>query len=348
MTALEFRIADLLIRHSIDLLRVEAFYQARVNILLKQLDRELSATLAGDSITEFGRRRLEDLLEQTKSRIEEKYVEVADAVPLHPLVKLEAEFITSSLARAVGVRLVAALPNEETLRALADNSLVRGGPAADWWAKQGEDTAFRFSNAVRMGVTQGETNAQIVSRVMGRRGGEPGVTEVSKQQAASLVRTSIQNVASVARRETFRNNSDILDGIRQVSTLDGRTSTVCVAYSGAQWDLDLKPLAPNKLQYNGGVPRHWGCRSSEVPIVKPIAPGLPEFMTDERASIDGPVSTSLSFGDWLGSRSKAFQDDLLGVGRADLWRKGTITLQQLLDQSGRPLSLEELRKRYKL
>jgi hypothetical protein len=37
---------------------------------------------------------------------------------------------------------------------------------------------------------------------------------------------------------------------------------------------------------------------------------------------------------------------MLGKGRAELWRDGKITLQQLLDQRGNPLTLQQLRQRY--
>ncbi len=47
---------------------------------------------------------------------------------------------------------------------------------------------------------------------------------------------------------------------------------------------------------------------------------------------------------WLKSKPKEYVDDLLGKGRSDLFLSGKITLPQLLDQSGRPLRLDELRK----
>lgn len=40
------------------------------------------------------------------------------------------------------------------------------------------------------------------------------------------------------------------------------------------------------------------------------------------------------------------QDEQLGAGRAALWRKGTITLEQLLSLDGNPLTLAQLEKRY--
>ncbi|MDD5723606.1 MAG: hypothetical protein PHY29_07710 [Syntrophales bacterium] len=46
--------------------------------------------------------------------------------------------------------------------------------------------------------------------------------------------------------------------------------------------------------------------------------------------------------DFLNRHSKEYQDNLLGPGRAELWRSGKITLSDLVSQQGRPLSLSQL------
>ena len=68
--------------------------------------------------------------------------------------------------------------------------------------------------------------------------------------------------------------------------------------------------------------------------------------TGQRASMDGPVDRKTTFADFLERKGKAFQDDVLGPGRADLWRDGKITLQDLISGTGRPLTLAQLRSRY--
>jgi hypothetical protein len=62
--------------------------------------------------------------------------------------------------------------------------------------------------------------------------------------------------------------------------------------------------------------------------------------------MDGQIAKPATFDEWLSSKSKAFQDELLGPGRADLWRAGKITLSELLDQNGRPLPLAVLKRKY--
>jgi hypothetical protein len=72
---------------------------------------------------------------------------------------------------------------------------------------------------------------------------------------------------------------------------------------------------------------------------------IDEVPTGTRASDEGQIRADITFAEFLKGKPAAYVDDLLGPGRADLWRKGKITLQQLVDGSGRELTLKELRGR---
>jgi hypothetical protein len=61
-----------------------------------------------------------------------------------------------------------------------------------------------------------------------------------------------------------------------------------------------------------------------------------------RASEFWQVGKNVTFDDFLNMKDKKGQDVLLGKGRADLWRAGKITLKDLVDQNGRPLTIKEL------
>ena len=125
-------------------------------------------------------------------------------------------------------------------------------------------------------------------------------------------------------------------------------SDICISYSGMSWDLDGNPIG-NSLPFNGGPPRHWGCRSVLIPLLKSfreLGVNRDEIPPSTRSSLDGQVAEDLSFNDFLKGKSKTFQNDLLGEGKAQLWRDGKISLTDLLDQKGRPLTLEQLKERH--
>jgi hypothetical protein len=345
MNGADAQLADAIVSHQLDLFRLEAFARAQALDILDRLGLELESRLRRTDLTAFNKARIESLLTQATGIIDNYYTRISDRTDdtLSGVAEVQANVVVNSLNL---ITVGASLPSDTFLSRLLDNTLIQGAKSADWWEKQSADTAFRFATAVRQGLVSGETNAQIVSRVVGTQA-TPGIMVVSSRNARSLVHTSIQAVANAARSETYAKNNDVIDGVRQVSTLDGHTTDVCIAYDGAEFTLDGEPMNGTELPYNGGVPRHWGCRSVEVPITKTfkeLGINTPEPPEGERASADGPVSET--FSDFLDRKGVDFQDEVLGKGRAELWRDGTISLQQLLDLKGNPLSLAELKAKY--
>lgn len=63
--------------------------------------------------------------------------------------------------------------------------------------------------------------------------------------------------------------------------------------------------------------------------------------------MNGQVPADISFGGWLAKKPKTFQDKLLCPARARLWRSGKITLVQLVDMRGNPMTLAQLEERLK-
>jgi hypothetical protein len=181
-----------------------------------------------------------------------------------------------------------------------------------------------------------------------------GIIPIARHNAAALVQTSVQTIANQARMDTFEASGDVIKGYRQLSTLDSHTTPTCVAYSGKEWDRNKNPVG-HSLPFVSpkgsptGTPRHWNCRSVITPITKTfreLGLDIDEFKPSTRAASGGPVAATETFDQYLKRRGDKFADDLLGPGRAQLWRDKKITLTQLLDQSGHPLTLKELRRLY--
>lgn len=340
-----------LLRQQLDLLRFEAGTRRRVLQILNTMHLELLARLSEGDLTAFGRRRVNALISQAVDAIEGYYARADESAgqALGAAAESAARGTARSMDRALAVvDFSASLPTASALEAIASDSLIMGAPSEEWWARQARDTSFRFSTAVRQGLAAGDTTEQVVARVAGRSG-YPGIMDVTRANARSLVHTSIQAVAAEARRAVYRKNDDVVEGVRQVSTLDTNTTEVCMAYDGAEFDLEGEPMEGTDLPYESGVPRHWNCRSIEVPITKTfraLGVDVDEPDAGQRASSEGPVDGEMTFGDFLGTLSEAEQDEALGPGRADLWRDGKITMQQLLDQRGNPLSLAQLGSKY--
>lgn len=350
-------IADALIGRQIDIFRFTAHERAVVLQILKRLEDELVELLffSGKKLSDASRADKAALLRQAQTLIADYYGQAGDVVGanLGALGELEATATAASLAAGFAGAIKPALPPQTYFRSLVSNTLIQGAPSADWWARQAGDTSFRFGNEVRQGIAGAETNAQIIRRVRGTKA-EPGLMAVARHNAAALVQTSVQTVSNASRMETFAANEDLLRGYVQLSTLDGHTTVTCVAYAGKEWNLKREPMGHDLpfVSPKGaltGTPRHWNCRSLISVLTKTfreLGLDVPEFKAKTRAASGGPVAAGTTFEAYIARQGTKFADELLGPGRAELYRDGKITLTQLLDQAGRPLSLEDLRKKY--
>ena len=353
------RILDTFTRNAIDLQRVEAGQRRRILAILRDLEGELVAQLArvdptGVTRTAARQARLEKLQAQVKDTIRAAYRSAGSVLrgELRELADIEAQFAARAINQGVGFALASGELTRQQVSSLVDGVLVQGSPVGDWWSRQAGDTLERFTDAMRLGIAEGETNAQLIRRIRGgTQNGEPvqGFMEITRRHAESLVRSATQAAASAAKDETYRQNADIIKGVMWVSTLDGRTTLGCAARDGLLYTVgDHQPI-DHDLPWEGGPGnRHWGCRSTSAPVTKSwreLGLNIDDLPPGTRASMDGQVPADTTFDGWLSRQPKAVQDDMLGPGRADLWRENKLGMRDLLDANGRELSLAELRAR---
>lgn len=313
----------------------------RIAELMLDLDADIQAKLSGD-LTTFQKARVDQMvreLQQTAQQLINEYSgEVRGEMPR--LAQQEAAYAVAAVNGTVGVDLVRILPTT-TLATLADTQavLMQGATIGEWFNRTSGDTQFRIASAVRLGLAQGETTKQVAARLR-------GVVEVSKDNLLATTITAIQTVTGKVHEETWLANADFIDAVQQLSTLDSRTSEICMAYSGKVWSLpDFKPRG-HGLPYGGGVPRHFRCRSRIVPLVKKASEiGGIDFGPSTRASMDGQVAADLSFDAWLKARPRGFVEEMLGEGRAQLFLDGKITLTDLISpKTLKPRTLDQLRR----
>ena len=344
MTRTEQAVFDAVIAAALDALRLSAGERVEAFKRLAKLEAELVDLLGDFNTNTTDKARVERFITKARKTIDGSYKEAQNQLDLPGVAEFAATEIGAALSIVLGLDAIN-LPTDAYFKSVASDVLIQGAPSADWWRGQSLDIQNKFAQQLRLGMGAGETNQQIIARIVGKNGAS-GVMDTARRNAAALVQTSVQTVANDARRNVFEANSDIIKGIRQVSTLDGHTTIICVAYSGAEWNLDHEPINGTTLKYGNGCPRHWNCRSVEVPITKTfreLGLDIDEPPTSTRASADGQIDASTTFNDFLERKGKAYQDQVLGEGRADLWRAGKITLRDLVSGDGNPLTLEQLR-----
>lgn len=195
-----------------------------------------------------------------------------------------------------------------------------------------------FDAADSPGMVQAETNTQNINRVMEQTG-------IAQLNAATLVQTSVRVVANAARMATYQENDDVIVAVRHLATLDRSTCVVCAARDGLEWKLSGAPIG-HEIPFHQ-PPIHHNCRCIMTPRTKTyreLGLDIDDPSPAPRATAGGPFEGT--FDDFLAYKGAAYQDEIFGPGRADLYRRGVITRSQLLDQNGNELTLEQLKQRY--
>tara|TARA_R110000868_G_scaffold31638_1_gene115894 strand:+ start:815 stop:1999 length:1185 start_codon:yes stop_codon:yes gene_type:complete len=339
---------------------------ARLRGILAQLKDSL-ATWAGDS-TELTATELQGLAELQSEFVTDQLRKVLPAGSRDAVRTVE---ISPQFAQSV----VTTDPTQLNVVALSDDlfAAVQGAPATfSLTAAQGAtitlpngeviskafrgiavDQAEQFSQVVRNGLLTGETTPSIAKRLIGNlqfgedaktvrqlvaAGGQ--ATAVADNQVMALVRTSINQVANTASQQVYEANQDITKKYRYVATLDSRTSSICAALDGREFEYGKGPMPP----------QHFNCRSTTVPIIDPDI--LPPSTIAKRASADGPVPINTSYGQWLKDQPRSVQQDVLGPGKVPYFNRlvdkygARDAMAKLVRDDGSELTLDQLRKRY--
>jgi hypothetical protein len=380
MASISDQLRDTFVARSFDLEKVKTASAKNISKILEDLMREIERELrdadpTGVTRTAYRQERLNKLFNMADKTIKSQYKDIYGIMTseLATLAEIEGVFAAKAINAVLKVDVLDYVVSREVLEKLATDTLIEGAPSAEWWSKQAVSLQDEFKRVMRVGVAKGETLQQMSARVMGTqkpsllgvRGRIPGVTDEeiegltyepgllkkARRNAQALVRTSYQTVMSEARQDAYRVNDDVIKGTEYVSVLDSRTTIQCRAYDGAQWDLNNNPIGSKKLPFLQPPNGHWGCRSVLVPIMKDLeeilgVPGMSEMPSSTRSSIDGQISTDVTFDEWMRSRSVKEQIKVLGKGRQQLWADGKLTLADMLNpQTGQVMSLKALREK---
>jgi len=356
------KISDELIAFNAQLPRLEASMRRKVRRQLKELEDKLIKTLldvdpSAPTRTAFKKKRLEALLKTIHNDIASTYKAIKTET-LRDTVhvgQLSAQATTQAINSQVGITLASVGVNAELLEQIISGNLIQGAKSADWWARQGGSLKFRFQRQIGEAIQLNETLGDMVRRIRGTRakGFTDGIMSITTREAEGLIRTSVINANNAARLEALQANADILDGIQWVSTLDGSTTPICQSLDGLVWDMEYEPI--NHDTPWPGATAHWGCRSTQVPVVKEFnkqsknkRDRIPE---STRASMDGQVPEKETYDSWLKRKDKvdpAYVKKTLGPGKYKIWKSEGLSTRDMVDQYNNPLTVAELEKLYKL
>ncbi len=357
MASVNARLQSAAISHAIDLSHYSNGVVRRLMALLNRVDadifNQLLAAMESLPAESFTVERLETVLTGVRMVNARAYEEMGFELraDLRGLAEYEAGYQYQLFRTAIpDIVPVARIIVEQTYTAAMARPF-QGRLLSEWARSLDADRMIRIRDAVRMGYVEGQTTSQIVQRVRGTRarGYADGIIEIDRRNAEAVVRTAISHTAGVTRDRFNEENADLIKAVEWASTLDSRTTHICMLRDGKRYTpVTHKPI-DHKLPWLGGPGRaHWNCRSSGVPITKSfreLGIDIEDVPPSDRASMDGTVPAETTYAKWIKDQSAARQDEILGPVRGKLLREGGMTLEKFANDKGQWLTLEQLKER---
>lgn len=211
-------------------------------------------------------------------------------------------------------------------------------------------TRNRVYTTIRNGVTQGQTNAEIVRALRGTKSMNytDGELKTTRNNLNSIVRTGRNHLASIAHNDVYEALG--VEELVFVATIDGRTTLICSSY-----DQSVFKINDSKRPR---LPLHWGERSvyapyfggkiaGNRPYVKAFKPVRRIRQDDRPEGMIGQVRASTSMSEFLKRPDNAvFAREYFGDTRYRLFKEGKLDIRQMIRADGTRYSIAELRQRY--
>ncbi len=264
-----------------------------------------------------------------------------------------------------------AVSSASALKKMVERTPFVGKTLNDIYQKLSVDDTGRIMDTVTNGLNSGLTSEQIQREIFGTK--KLNYTDGILQQTRNYInntntnsgvaRTTINGVQNESKRMLYENNSDIVDKVQYLATLDGRTSDICASRDGKIYKRGNEPP----------LPAHINCRSSYVPIIdgmdiESTRPYVSDTRTRKEREKDfraeardrgvkvktirdewknkhiGQVSDKMNYQQWFDKQPATFQKEKLGKTKYELYKKGGMKFERYSDPLGKSYTIEELYK----
>lgn len=261
----------------------------------------------------------------------------------------EAAYHADTLRNAIPKAVLKLLDTEvkattwQQVLASVSSRAVMGSTLDQWFStKLPQELATNLVSSLQQGVIQGVPTTQLVAQV--RKGGAWANHE---RNLATVTHTAINFIAADARELTRKANDDLIKERQWLSTLDNKTSTICIVRDGLRYTAStpVKPI-DHEIPYGAGPGKiHMRCRSTETWVIKSfreLGLDVDELDAGTRASMNGEVPASMNYLQWLQEKATPrVQEEVLGVTRADMLRAGKYRTEDFFDD-GKMIPLSKL------
>lgn len=346
MPTVNEQLQDSAIAQAVDFTRYNNGVVRRLISLLNKSDADLflqiTAALERLPAESFTVERLDMLLADVRRINARAYEQVRNGLntELRDLVEYEAGYQLQLFQSVLPVQVSVAAVSVDQVYSAAMSRPMQSRLLSEWAASIEADKMIRVRDALRMGFVEGQTIQQMINRLRGTKakGYQDGLIEIDRRNCEAVVRTATAHTANFTRQRFYEENDDLITSLKWCSSIDGRTSAVCRARDGQTFPLKSGPRPP----------AHWRCRSTMSPVLRTwrsMNIDMDEISPSTRASIDGQIPEDTTYQQWLKGKPAAYQDDILGKTKGQLFRKGELALDRFVDKSGKEYTLDQLREK---
>lgn len=314
----------------------------------------------GDYDSDMTRRQFNALIKTIDATITENMEEWQQQLmlDLDEFAEYESDFQARMIGSLTGEDIAVPAPTQVIAAAIETPiSLGQAGAISlnPWLADISEKQKQRIESEIKLGYANGRSNADMVRAIVGTKSNKftDGIADIDRRSAVTLVRTATNHYASTAKKKIAEKNRRVVEGIVIVATLDKRTSDICISLDGKTFYFDK-----DEVRY---PPFHPNCRTSYVMKVKG-RPSQPD--NSQRTSKGGelkggklitdpkPVSSKLTYLEWLKAQPSQFQDAVLGKTKGKIFRNSGVSVDKfssmLVDRVGKPLTIKDMAAKDKM
>lgn len=219
--------------------------------------------------------------------------------------------------------IAATIPDSFTVRQF----LINGATIPDQVSKVRDDLIFRIMSSIRDSNAAGKEEEEMWMRIRGTKTDArfPGEFQPAKRAVETVVRTGVTTVQAQTQLSLDLSTKAPKHAWQHISVLDNRTTDICRSRAWKKWDSDYKPIG-HSMPF-AQPPLHANCRSKILLI----------FVDDEAVA---PVS----FSQWIEQLTAEQQRTIFGEDNLRRWKANRISDADLIRQSTRPMTIDQLRQ----
>lgn len=357
------RLADEAVRHRLFLARystkqandmIAMLRKSRIAITVNLLEQLEKQGMTAQSFTVIRMNRIKRELERQMNDVyEQVFGQLGD--DLKKLAKQETAYQFKMLDTVLPTVVTDAIP----LTSITSAQVIAGATAKpfqgallkDWAGNLATDFVRAAGSQIQQGYLLGETNQQIVARVIGTAKNKysDGSLGQSARGLAAVTKSAVSHYAAEARDEMGRQNADLIKARQWLSTLDTHTTKMCIVRDRLRYTFDSPPKPiDHGVPYGAGPGRlHFCCRSTETWDIKSwreLGLNVDEMPDGVRSGLGGDVPSGMSYSEWATRQPYHVLEAVFGVTRARGIRDGSVKPAELFTDKGEYLTLDQLKK----